>query len=397
VCRLARTVVVMSACGVMVEPRPRIMSRRLALFFGAMLGGASSFYLLLSVVPLYATAGGAGGVGAGLTTGALMLATVAAELVAPRLIARYGYRATLAAGLVLLGAPAIVFAYASSLPAIVAVCLVRGLGFAVTVVCGSALVAALVPAERRGEGLGLYGIVIGVSSIVALPLGIALAGRYGFPPVFWAGALAALAGAAIVAALPLGAPPAEQSVGVLAGLRTPRLLRPSVVFSATAMAAGVLVTFLPLAVTRASGGLAAAALLFQAVTSTLFRWWAGRYGDRRGPARLLIPSVVASGAGMLALVWIDHPAAVMGGMALFGAGFGVAQNASIAMMFDRVAPSGYGTVSAVWNLAYDAGLGIGAAVFGVVATQTGYPIAFLLTGVVVLAALGPAIRDRVAA
>ena len=396
-CRLARTVVVMSACGVMVEPRPRIMSRRLALFFGAMLGGASSFYLLLSVVPLYATAGGAGGVGAGLTTGALMLATVAAELVAPRLIARYGYRATLAAGLVLLGAPAIVFAYASSLPAIVAVCLVRGLGFAVTVVCGSALVAALVPAERRGEGLGLYGIVIGVSSIVALPLGIALAGRYGFPPVFWAGALTALVGAAIVAALPLGAPPAEQSVGVLAGLRTPRLLRPSVVFSATAMAAGVLVTFLSLAVTRASGGLAAAALLFQAVTSTLFRWWAGRYGDRRGPARLLIPSVVASGAGMLALVWIDHPAAVMGGMALFGAGFGVAQNASIAMMFDRVAPSGYGTVSAVWNLAYDAGLGIGAAVFGVVATQTGYPIAFLLTGVVVLAALGPAIRDRVAA
>ena len=396
-CRLARTVVVMSACGVMVEPRPRIMSRRLALFFGAMLGGASSFYLLLSVVPLYATAGGAGGVGAGLTTGALMLATVAAELVAPRLIARYGYRATLAAGLVLLGAPAIVFAYASSLPAIVAVCLVRGLGFAVTVVCGSALVAALVPAERRGEGLGLYGIVIGVSSIVALPLGIALAGRYGFPPVFWAGALTALVGAAIVAALPLGAPPAEQSVGVLAGLRTPRLLRPSVVFSATAMAAGVLVTFLSLAVTRASGGLAAAALLFQAVTSTLFRWWAGRYGDRRGPARLLIPSVVASGAGMLALVWIDHPAAVMGGMALFGAGFGVAQNASIAMMFDRVAPSGYGTVSAVWNLAYDAGLGIGAAVFGVVATQTGYPLAFLLTGVVVLAALGPAIRDRVAA
>ena len=317
-CRLARTVVVMSACGVMVAPRPRIMSRRLALFFGAMLGGASSFYLLLSVVPLYATAGGAGGVGAGLTTGALMLATVAAELVAPQLIARYGYRATLAAGLVLLGAPAIVLAYASCLPA-------------------------------------------------------------------------------IVAALPLGAPPAEQSVGVLAGLRTPRLLRPSVVFSATAMAAGVLVTFLPLAVTRASGGLAAAALLFQAVTSTLFRWWAGRYGDRRGPARLLIPSVVASGAGMLALVWIDHPAAVMGGMALFGAGFGVAQNASIAMMFDRVAPSGYGTVSAVWNLAYDAGLGIGAAVFGVVATQTGYPLAFLLTGVVVLAALGPAIRDRVAA
>ena len=47
-------------------------------------------------------------------------------------------------------------------------------------------------------------------------------------------------------------------------LRTPALVRPSVVFSATTMAAGVVVTFLPLAVTQASGNLAALALLAQA-------------------------------------------------------------------------------------------------------------------------------------
>ena len=60
----------------------------------------------------------------------------------------------------------------------------------------------------------------------------------------------------------------------------------------------------------------------------------------------------------------------------------------------RVPESGYGTVSALWNLAYDAGMGLGAAGFGAVTALTGYPASFALTGVLMLAALAPALRDR---
>jgi predicted MFS family arabinose efflux permease len=143
----------------------------------------------------------------------------------------------------------------------------------------------------------------------------------------------------------------------------------------------------------ASGELAAFALLAQAATATLARWWAGQYGDRRGPAALLVPAVLAAGIGVLALVAIASPAAAVAGMLLFGAGFGVAQNATLSLMFERVPPSGYGTVSAMWNMAYDAGLGVGAAGFGVVAARTGYPLAFALTAALVLAALLPAWFD----
>jgi predicted MFS family arabinose efflux permease len=82
------------------------------------------------------------------------------------------------------------------------------------------------------------------------------------------------------------------------------------------------------------------------------------------------------------------------GAVLLGAGFGVAQNASLTLMFDRVSAAGYDMVSAVWNLAYDAGMGLGAAGFGAVASRTGYPAAFALTGVVILGALAPAWRNR---
>ena len=159
---------------------PPLASRALTLYFVSAFGSMTSFYLLLSVVPLYATAKGAGDVGAGLTTGALMLATVAAELATPALLARLGYRLVLGAGLVLLGAPALVLAASSSLAMILAVCLVRGVGLAILVVAGSSLVATLVPRERHSEGLGLLGVVVGVPAVVALPLGVWLAERVGF-------------------------------------------------------------------------------------------------------------------------------------------------------------------------------------------------------------------------
>jgi predicted MFS family arabinose efflux permease len=373
-----------------------MVTRPLLLAFASAFGSATGFYLLLSAVPLYAASIGAGGAGAGLATGALMLATVAAEPVAPGLVARFGYRATLAAGLVLLGAPAFALGAAPTMAGVVAVCLARGAGFGITVVVGSALVAELVPPERRGEGLGLYGVVVGVPSVAALPLGVWLAGSVGYAPVFVAGGVAALTALAAVPGLPGRADPEPghgRPVGVLAGLGRPALLRPLIVLFATAMAAGVVVTFLPLALPGASGGLAAFALLAQAAAATLARWWAGRYGDRRGPAVLLAPAVLAAGIGVLALVAIASPAAAVAGMLLFGAGFGVAQNATISLMFERVPPSGYGTVSALWNMAYDAGLGVGAAAFGVIAVQTGYPWAFALTAAFVLAALLPARFD----
>jgi predicted MFS family arabinose efflux permease len=80
------------------------------------------------------------------------------------------------------------------------------------------------------------------------------------------------------------------------------------------------------------------------------------------------------------------PAAVIAGAAVFGAGFGVTQNVTQTLMYDRAAESAYGAVSAVWNLAYDGGMGLGAAGFGVLALYTGYPAAFALTAAVLTAA-----------
>lgn len=113
--------------------------------------------------------------------------------------------------------------------------------------------------------------------------------------------------------------------------------------------------------------------MFAQPAATLARMGAGRLGDRHGHARLLRPGIVLCAAGMAALAATRTPAFVIGRAAVFGGGFGLLQNATLALMYTRTASSGHSTVSAIWNAAYDAGMGAGAIGMGLLTGQYRLP------------------------
>ena len=277
----------------------------------------------------------------------------------------------------------------------VSVSFVRGLGFGLCGVVTGALTVKLLPPERRGEGLGLLGVVSGVPAIVALPAGIWLAGHHlaAAAAAMAARRPAAAGGDPLAAGRARGTPyrrarpmPGARSSGRMAGAA----LRLPLIFAAATIAAGVLDSFLPLA-KGVPSNLASAALLVQAITATLSRWQAGRHGDRYGHARLLIPALAVAALGMAAMIVLGSPVVIFAGMVLFGAGFGVIENATFALLTEQLPEA---KASALWNLAYDAGYGAGPAVFGLICVRTGYPAAFGLTGVLILAAVPVALRER---
>jgi MFS family permease len=148
-------------------------------------------------------------------------------------------------------------------------------------------------------------------------------------------------------------------------------------------------------------GLTTTALTLSSVAAAIAgRWLAGRHGDRPSSQQcssaLLVPGVLAAAAGVLVLSLTAVPAAVIGGAAVFGLGFGVGQNVTQTAMYDRVPESAYGASSALWNLAYDGGMGLGAAGFGVIALHTGYPVAFVLVAIILAAAVLPGVLATVA-
>jgi predicted MFS family arabinose efflux permease len=369
-----------------------LVTRSLLLRFVSIVASSIGFYLPLAAVPMYAAASGSASAG-GMANGVLLVATVAGELATPRFVARVGYRWALAIGLTLLGAPALVLLATSSFPAIFAVNTVRGIGFAITVTAGGALTAQLIPDARRGEGLALVGLVGGVPSLVALPFGAWAATHWGFAPVFVLTAAAPLLAVVTVPWLPARGAEAKEHHGVLASLRRGALLRPAVIFAASASAAGVVVTYLPLALTHSAGWVVPVALLVQPATATGGRWVAGRLGDRGGQARLLVPGLVLSIAGMTAMAVTGSNALVVGGAAVFGAGFGVLQNASLSLMYARVSTNGFSAVSAIWNAGYDLGMAVGAAGVALLVTGIGYSPAFLVVALTMVPALLLARRE----
>lgn len=356
-----------------------LRSRSFLMLLVATLGAFAGYVLLLPVIPLWAVTGGAGEIAAGATNGVFMLVTVLTQLAMPWLLHRVDHRWALGLGTLLIGAPTPLFAISTELWALLGVSALRGIGFGLLTVTGSALVAELVPASQLGRATGLYGLAVGLPNAVLLPVGVWLAEYVGFVPLFWiAGALPLVA--ALAAAGIARVPKRTRSAESGGGRMFPRaLVPPWLVMLAVSVAAGGLVAFLPLAVATS---VAPVALLAFGTATVGCRWVAGHVGDRFGSRGVLLPSVVIACLGLIVVaVATAGPAwmAVPGAFGL-GAGFGALQNVTLVLMFERAdsAPA-----STTWNIAYDAGNGLGSVGFGVLVATFDYPMTFAVAAVLV--------------
>jgi predicted MFS family arabinose efflux permease len=356
-------------------PEPIFTPRMLALS-GLMVAAMSSFYLLLSAVPAHiATLGG--DLAAGLATGALMATTIAGELVAPRLIARLGRRTALAIALLVLAIPCIV-TFSGSLPLVLLSCAARGFGLGVLLVAACGLAATLAPPTRRAEAMGIYGVASAIPAILCVPLGPWALGAFGPAATATAATALALAGLASLAHLPRRGERAEATHHhSLPALRSAAW--PATSLALGAIVIGATITFLPLAHREAGTGTIMLALLIQGLAAAAARWAAGKPVDRHGPQAAMIAGIALAVIAMFCLAF-SGDIAVLAGMALSGVAFGILQSASLAQLLSRAAPNQIDGASALWNAAYDAGLGLGGFAFGVLAATTGYAAAFIAAG-----------------
>lgn len=359
------------------------MSRALLLVYIASFGSLASFNLMLGITPLYALDAGESDLNAALTSTVFMLATVAGELGTNTVMRRIGQQRTLALGIALMCLPVFVLLASNALPVILGVSVVRGVGFALVLIAGASMVGALSDSTRHGRSLAIYGVVVGIPAIVALPFGVWLVDQVGFVPLFiGAGLVAVLAVPVLLARLELPAP--DELHGLLRTLRHPGVLRYAVIFASATFAYGVLITWAPIVGGAVhDSGSAALALFAFGASSTAARWVAGQIGDRRSPTILLAPALVIAASGLMVTALV--PSLMILGALVFGVGLGFLQNSTLQLMFAVAGPSGYGSASAIWNIAYDVGLAAGALAFGLMASS--YWLSLVVCAAVVIAAI----------
>jgi len=355
-----------------------ILTAPMVALCGTIAMAMGSFYLLLSATPAHAAVLG-GELAAGSTTAALMATTIIGEMIAPRLIARLGRRSATVIALLVLALPALA-TFSNDLTIVLASCAVRGLGLGVLLVAACGLAASLAPASRRAEAMGIYGLASALPAILGVPLGPWALASFG--PLATAGIAAALGVGALagLAAFPGRTALAEEQ-------RPPHALPalsasawPAGALAIGAIAVGATITFLPLAHSEVAATTIMLALLLQGMASALARWAMGRSIDRHGPNKAVIAGVVCTIAAMLFLA-LPGDAAVIAGMVGSGAAFGVLQSATLTQLLQRAAPTQADSVSAVWNAAYDAGLGMGGIGIGALAAAAGFAAAFAIAAI----------------
>ncbi|WP_293950725.1 MFS transporter [uncultured Corynebacterium sp.] len=372
-----------------------------------------SFSLLLPVVPLAVLNGGGSSTLAGATTGVFMAATVLTQIFTPAALRKIGYNPVMVFSAFMLGVPAVGYIIGMEPLPVLVVSALRGIGFGALTVAESALVAELVPVRFLGKASGMLGVFIGLSQMLFLPLGLAIGNQWGFDIVYITGAVIALVAAGMCLRIPAIKAAAKQQPGKYdypeekqaRGVAAWKLvLIPALAVSTLSMTFGAVSSFLPAAVIQLDPVLGAVLggliLSIAGGSAMVFRYLAGVIADRTGiPGATMIPAQVMAFIGTLLIAvtiyqeWSVWFLAV--GAVLFGGGFGMVQNEALLSMFFRLPRSRVSEASAVWNISYDAGTGLGSFLLGIVAATLAYNGAFGAGAAVILLGILLTMADRI--
>ncbi|MGB7425966.1 MAG: MFS transporter [Ornithinimicrobium sp.] len=373
---------------------------------GVTVTGFSGYAALLPTSPLWAVQGGASEAGAGLVNGVLLLFTVLTQLFVPGLLRRYGWSVVIGSGMALMGVPALLHIFSDALVPILVLSAIRGVGFGILTVTGSAAVAELVEPERRGKAIGAYGLAIALPNLVVLPLAPWVAQTWSFTWVFIVAGVPLL-GIPFVIALGrvLQDPPADlgpvepaESVGEDAesamreemSVRTAsvRLLVPTVLLLGVTLSGGALTTFAPQMVD--SGAASTAALFGIGATAAVSRWGMGGLSDRFGAHRFIWPLTLLTVLSMALCAWAVAVSTPSPGVlvvfvvaaCLVGVSYGGLQNLTLVVAFEAVTRAHFRLASAVWNVGFDLGTGLGSVLVGLLAAGFGFGTAMLVAAAV---------------
>ena len=348
-----------------------------------------SMFLLLAVLPVFIVRElGGTETQVGVVVGVFALAAVMIRPTSGWLVERWNRKLGLALGALVYCVGPLLYTTADSVPLMIAYRFFHGLGIALFTTASSVLVADIAPLARRGEAMGYYGMMMNVAMATGPVAGAALVEHSGFNQLFWLSALLALGSLFVIALL---AEPARQPSA--ARLSRPSLLSRSAVFPGflaicMTMSFGAVLSFLPLFVQARQLGNPGWYFIVYSLAVILARPVSGKWSDRFGRARVIIPGLLLLTVAMTFLAQATSVTWLLGVAALQGLGFGAVQPALMALCVDRATERERGPALATLMLAFDIGHGLSAIGLGLLLEQTSFPTMFLFTaGVSLLGAV----------
>ncbi|WP_066949753.1 MFS transporter [Microtetraspora fusca] len=375
---------------------------------------AVGFGIQSPAIPVFAGEFGVGSAAVGAVVSAFAFMRLATGLPGGRLVNRFGERAVLTTGMVLLAVTSILAGLSWNYPQLLIFRGACGVGSALYTVSAMNMLLRVTPASHRGRATGYFQGGYYLGTVTGPALGGGLLGVSPRLPFFVYGVAVAIAGAIATVALSKAVPiidavartgsAAESGTGSGAGpgagagdgrpgITLGRALRHRSYLAALTSnfglgwaVFGVRVSVLPLYlmfVIKADATWIGAGLAVGAITQAVTLPVAGRVADLWGRRpSLLVGQGLILGCLVMVITW-QTLVAYLAAFALMGLGTAFCTTGGAATVGDVTRGRG-GTVVAGYQMTADLGMTVGPLVAGQLAASYSYEVAFLATGAVVL-------------
>ncbi|VBB05783.1 Hypothetical protein LUCI_0994 [Lucifera butyrica] len=337
----------------------------------------SGFHIFLPTLPVYVLHQGGTSTDVGLLSAIFVFCAILVRFFTNNGIKKWGKKYYLYIGCILCFVAAISYILATTVPRLLSLRVVHGLGFGIATTLYAAIVIDLIPKSRRGEGIGYFGLGTTLAMAIAPGLGVWIVDNFSFTSLF---IVATLSQILALLCLSLCSIPDDRSIqaetqekiSLIDKLVEKELLFQAYLALLFGICIGGVLNFIALLAQEAHIANAGAFFLMCTVCIFLSRLITGRIFDKKGPAWVLFPGTILFLLGFVVLAQSKSMTSFLIASSLYGLGYGTIFPAVQAWMFNLVSPAKRSAASATFYNMIDIGNGVGSIVLGILAGKLGY-------------------------
>lgn len=347
------------------------------------------FQMTLPTLPLFVKELGGSDQWIGIIVGVFTFSALLFRPYAGRLLETRGRRYVFMLGLAIFVISVGSFAFITSIAFLIFWRIVQGFGFGFSSTASGTIATDLIPPQRRGEGMGYFGLAGNLAMALGPGLGLMLVGKITFTALFLICAATGLI--ALLLSSTIKYKEVEQSPHKTTTIKfdifEKTAIQPSLLLFFITFTFGGIASFLPLH--AAERGVAGIEIYFvvYAIFVMLSRIFAGKIYDQKGHVYVFPPGVILITIAMYLLMWLPSTVVLIIAAAIYGFGFGSVQPALQAWAVDKAPDNRKGMANATFFSFFDLGIGVGAIAFGWIAQHYGYQFIYFTAGLSVIASL----------
>ncbi|WP_107923756.1 MFS transporter [Lysinibacillus parviboronicapiens] len=351
------------------------------------------FYLLMVTIAGYAVEQfGASTSTAGLVSSIFIIGTLFGRLGTGRIIGDWGSKKTLFCGLLLFMLSTMSYFLAGNLPLLMLNRLVQGIALGVASTATGTIIAQILPADRRGEGIGYYSLSAILATAIGPFVGILLTQLFADYRMIFAvdSVLAIICFMMYFIVTVPDAPNKAKDLAAKTGFKVSNFIEMRAVpiaFVALVIGfaySGVMsfMTFYAKELDLVTAG--SYFFIVYAIVILATRPFTGKLLDARGANIVIYPCLVLFAIGMYAFSAATSTVVFLIAAACIGVGYGNFNSVAQAIAIKVTPNERLGLATSTYFILYDLGLGVGPYFLGFFAPTIGYSAIFLTMVFVIL-------------